>query len=218
MTVWADDAYMGVSFLARLAYITGDSMYFDDAARQIINIDSYLWDDDKQLYYHCYYSNLQRNGVAYWGRANGWITLATCELLSVMPDTHPQKSILKALLERQIVGYSRYQDGQGFWHPLIDKSDSYQESSVTALFTYGVAKAVNEGWISDSYRNIALNGWRAMKAAKITEDGRFKDVCVGTGIADDLPFYYNRPVGDNEKHGLGLIIECGIEIMKMSKK
>ncbi|MDR3187940.1 MAG: glycoside hydrolase family 88 protein [Prevotellaceae bacterium] len=218
MTVWADDAYMGVSFLARLAHITGNRKYLDDAATQIINIAGYLWDESKQLYYHCYYSDLKRNGVAYWGRANGWITLATCELLSVMPDDHPQKSTLKSLLERQIVGFARYQDGQGFWRQLLDKSDSYQESSVTALFTYGVARAVNEGWIPDSYRSIALNGWRAMKASKITDDGHFKDVCVGTGIADDLPFYYNRPVGENEKHGLGLIIECGVEIMKMSQK
>ncbi|MDR1021942.1 MAG: glycoside hydrolase family 88 protein [Prevotellaceae bacterium] len=218
MTVWADDAYMGVSFLSRLAYITKDDKYLDDAAKQIINIAGYLWDAGKQLYFHCYYSDLERNGVACWGRANGWITLATCELLSVMPDAHPQKETLKALLEWQIVGYSRYQDGQGFWHQLIDKSDSYQESSVTALFTYGVAKAVNESWIPDSYRSIALNGWKAMKSEKITDDGRFKDVCVGTGITDDLPFYYNRPVGDNEKHGLGLIIECGIEIMKMNRQ
>jgi rhamnogalacturonyl hydrolase YesR len=189
----------------------------DDAAKQLINISKYLWDEHKQLHYHCYYSNWQRNGVAYWGRANGWIVLATCELLSVMPDTHPQKEELKNQLVRQIVGYARYQDGQGFWHQLIDKHDSYQEASVTALFTYGVAKAINDGWLPASYRGIATNGWRALKT-KITDDGRFTDVCVGTGINDDLPFYYSRPVGENEKHGIGLILDCGIEIMKLTAK
>ncbi|MDR3297384.1 MAG: glycoside hydrolase family 88 protein [Prevotellaceae bacterium] len=217
LTVWADDAYMGVVFLSRLAYITQEQKYFDDAAKQLINISKYLWDEQKQLHYHCYYSSWQRNGVAYWGRANGWIVLATCELLSVMPDAHPQKEELKKQLVRQVVGYSRYQDGQGFWHQLIDKNDSYQESSVTALFTYGVAKAINSGWLSASYRGIATNGWRALKT-KITDDGRFTDVCVGTGITDDLPFYYSRPVGDNEKHGIGLILDCGIEIMKLSDR
>ena len=57
-----------------------------------------------------------------------------------------------------------------------------------------------------------------LKNKEITSDGRFTNVCVGTGITDDIPFYYNRPVGDNEKHGLGLIIDTAVEMMKLNKK
>lgn len=56
-----------------------------------------------------------------------------------------------------------------------------------------------------------------VKNNEITPDGRFTNVCVGTGISDDLPFYFNRPVGDNEKHGLGLIINAGIEMMILNQ-
>ena len=42
-TVWADDAFMAVSFLARMGGMTGDNTWFDDAARQIISYDSLLW-------------------------------------------------------------------------------------------------------------------------------------------------------------------------------
>jgi len=218
MTVWADDAYMGTSFLTRMGKFTDDLRYFDEAAKQLILMDSYLWDDEKELYYHCYYADQDRNGVAHWGRANGWIMISLADLIEAMPDDHPKRAALMAMLEKQIVGASRWQNANGMWNQLLDKSDSYDESSVTAMFVYGVAKAINNGWIDSSYGSIARAGWKALKENEITSDGRFTNVCVGTGISNDLPFYFNRPVGDNEKHGLGLIINTAVEIMKLNSK
>ncbi|WP_367913973.1 glycoside hydrolase family 105 protein [Leadbetterella sp. DM7] len=218
MTVWADDVYMSVSFLSQMGKLTKEKQYFDEAARQIIQIAHYLWDDEKQLFYHCYYTDLKRNGVACWGRANGWITVSLCMLLEVLPEDHPQRGELLSWLDRQIVGASRYQNANGMWNQLLDKPESYDESSITAMYVYGVAKGINHGWLDPKYRSIAITGWEALKKTQITEEGHFRNVCVGTGISDDLPFYYNRPVGENEKHGLGLIIEAGIEIMKLKKK
>ena len=218
MTVWADDAYMATSFLTRMGKFSGDQRYFDEAAKQLIQMDSYLWDETKGLYYHCYYSDLNRNGVAYWGRANGWITISLADLIEAMPAGHPQRKELIAMLEKQIVGASRWQNANGMWNQLLDKSDSYDESSVTAMYIYGIAKAINNGWIDPAYGSIARVGWKALKENEITPDGRFTNVCVGTGISNDLPFYFNRPVGDNEKHGLGLIIHTAVEIMKLNSK
>ena len=217
MTVWADDAYMGVSFLSQMGKMTKDVKYFDEGAKQIINITKYLWCPEKQLYYHCYYSDLKRNGVAFWGRANGWIMVATAMLIEEMPENHPKRGELITLLEKQIVGASRYQNANGMWNQLLDKPDSYDESSVTAMYTYCIAKAVNNKWINPNYARIADVAWRALKETQITPEGQFKNVCVGTGISEELPFYYSRPVGENEKHGLGLIIDTGIEMMKLAK-
>lgn len=218
MTVWADDAYMATSFLTRMGKYSGEVRYFDEAARQLILMDAYLWDPAKELYYHCYYDSEDRNGVAYWGRANGWIMISLVDLIEAMPANHPNRAELLTIVKKQIVGASRWQNGNGMWNQLLDKSDSYDESSVTAMFVYGVAKAINNGWIDSSYRNIARAGWRALKNNEITPDGRFTNVCVGTGISEDLPFYFNRPVGDNEKHGLGLIIHTAVEIMKLEQE
>ena len=217
MTVWADDVYMSVSFLSQMGKYTGEAKYFDEAARQIINISNYLWDDSKGLFYHCYYTDLRRNGVAYWGRANGWVTVSLVMLLDVLPENHARRKDLISLLEKQIVGASRYQNADGMWHQLLNKPDSYPESSITAMYVYGIAKAINNKWIDASYSRIAKSAWNALKNKQITQDGHFKNVCVGTGIEEDLAFYYNRPVGENEKHGLGLIIDAGIEVMKLSE-
>ena len=218
MTVWADDVYMSVSFLAQMGKQTGETKYFDEATRQIINISDYLWCPEKQLFYHCYYTDLNRNGVAFWGRANGWITVSLVRLLDVLPQNYEGRKQLIDLLEKQIVGASRYQNENGMWNQLLDKPESYDESSVTAMYVYGIAKAINEGWFDDTYLRIAQLGWNALKKDQITENGQFKNVCVGTGITDDLPFYYTRPVGENEKHGLGLIIDAGVEILKLNKR
>lgn len=217
MTLWADDLYMSVPFLARMGALSGESKYFDDAVRQVLNFDQYLWHEDKGLYYHCYYSDKERNGVAHWGRSNGWIVLAQLHLLDYLPEDHPQRPDIISNLEKQLIGLSRYQNGKGLWHQLLDKPDSYAETSCSAMFVQGFAKAVNEGWLDERYATVALQGWEGLKQEMITDDGQVKDICIGTGIRDDLVFYYTRPARPNEKHGVGSVIDAGIEIVKLKK-
>jgi unsaturated rhamnogalacturonyl hydrolase len=217
MTLWADDLFMSVPFLARMGNLTGDNKYFDDALKQVFNFTKYLWHPDKELYYHCYYSDLGRNGVAHWGRCNGWIMMAQVHLMNFLPKDHPQREDLRKNLEQQILGIAKYQNEDGLWHQVLDKTDSYLESSCSAMFVYCIARAVNEGWIDKRYASIALRGWRGLKEHKITHDGQLKDICIGTGIEDNLVFYYNRPARTNETHGLGAIIDAGIEILKLKK-
>lgn len=217
MTVWADDLYMSVPFLARMGHLTGDVKYFDDALMQVLNFTKYLWCKEKGLFYHCYYDDLKRNGVAHWGRCNGWIIMSQCHLLELLPKDHPKWEALRQNLERQILGLAKYQTTKGLWRQLLDKTDSYTESSVSAMFVYGIAKAVNEGWIDNRYASIALQGWKGLKEHKITIDGKLKDICVGTNINDSIVYYYSRPARTNEAHGLGAVIEAGTEILKLKK-
>lgn len=217
MTLWADDLFMSVPFLARMGNLTGDIKYYNDALKQVFNFTKYLWNEEKELYCHCYYSDLERNGVAHWGRCNGWIMMAQVHLMNFLPEDHPEREALRKNLERQILGIAKYQNGDGLWHQVLDKTDSYLESSCSAMFVYSIARAVNEGWIDDRYASIALVGWEGLKTHKITHDGQLKDVCVGTGIRDDMVFYYNRPARTNETHGLGAIIDAGIEVIRLKQ-
>lgn len=217
MTLWADDLYMSVPFLVRLGKLTGDAKYYDDAIHQVLKFSEYLWDKDKEIYWHCYYSDLKRNGVAHWGRCNGWVMLAQVHLLNNLPKDYPKRDFIIKNLERQIVGISKYQGPDGLWHQILDRTDSYTESSCSAMFVYGIARAVNEGWIDKRYSSIATTGWEGLKKEKILADGEVKDICVGTGIEDDMVFYYNRPARPNEKHGLGPVIDAGIEVIRLKK-
>jgi rhamnogalacturonyl hydrolase YesR len=211
MTLWADDLYMSVPFLVRMGKLKGDRKYFDFAVKQVENFNRYLYDSSTGLYFHCYYSDENMNGVARWGRCNGWIALAQCALLDRLPADHPKRPELLRLLLRQIVGFSRYQDSIGLWHQVLDRPDSYLESSVTAMFVYTVAHAVNNGWIDRRFLSIAQNGWEGL-TRKVTADGELTDVCVGTGIEENLRFYYARPRETNDTHGLGAFLLAGSEL------
>ena len=217
MTLWADDLYMSVPFLSRMGKLTGETKYFDDAIKQVINFTKYLYDPSTELFYHCWYSDVQLNGVAHWGRCNGWVMLAQTELLNNLPVNHPERKNLIKLLAKQITGVSRYQDKSGLWHQLLDKPDSYLETSCSAMFIYSIAKAVNEGWIDKSYLTVAINGWKGL-VTEIQTDGQVKDICVGTGIEDNIKFYYDRPTELNDLHGLGAVLLAGTEISKAEKK
>lgn len=216
MTIWGDDLFMSVPFLARMGRVTGNQKYLDDAITQVKNFNKYLYDPTTGLYFHAYFDDVKQNGVGRWGRCNGWLAVAQVELLNNLPANHPERKTLIDLLLRQIIGFSRYQDVSGLWHQVLDKPDAYLESSVTCMFIYTVTRAVNEGWIDKSYISIAENGWKGLNT-KINEKGEIADVCIGTGIENDIAFYYNRPKELNEFHVSGAALLAGSEMIKYAK-
>lgn len=213
-TVWADDLYMSVPFLARMGKLTGDKTYFDEAAKQIILFNQYLFDERDGLMWHCYYGDLKVNGGTFWGRCNGWMMMATADLLRFMPQNHSQRDTIISLLSRQIRSTAKYQSPTGLWHQVLNKEDSYLETSCTAMFTYAIALAVNRGWIDKRYQAIALAGWKGI-VSQITPEGAVTNICTGTGIGDDIKFYYDRPTPYNDIHGLGALFLSGTEVFKL---
>ncbi|TRX62043.1 glycosyl hydrolase [Fulvivirga sp. M361] len=215
MTLWGDDLYMGCIFLVKMGEMTGEVKYLEDAANQVINFTQYLYNDTDRLYNHAFIIPTKDLTPAYWGRANGWIMMAQVELLSALPRDHPKRAQLLTILRRHIRGIVRYQSGSGRWHQVLDRTDSYEESSCTAMFTYAIARAVNEGWVPDLYRTAAQRGWQGLKE-KVTEDAQVSDICVGTHVELNAPFYYNRPRSVNDTHGLASTLLAGVEMHRMN--
>ena len=215
-TLWSDDLYMSISFLSRMGELTGDKKYFDDAALQVLNFRKYVYDVSTGLMHHCWYSDVQRPGVAFWGRANGWALMAQVDLLDRLPTNHPSRPQLLEILKRHIVGVARYQGAEGLWHQLLDKSDSYLETSCTAMFTYAIARSVNKGYIEPRYATIARRGWEGVMS-RIRPDGQVEGVCAGTSVSDDLVAYYRRPTPLNDIHGIGAVLLAGAEILQLGK-
>ena len=218
MSLWADDLYMSVPFLARMGALTGDVKYFDDAAKQVIQFTNYLWDEQTRLYFHDWHSDENANGVSHWGRANGWIMIAQVELLKLLPEDHPQREELLKIFKRQIRGVARYQSESGLWNQLLDKVDSYEETSATAMFTYGIAYAVNEEIIPERYISVAKKGWQGILSMTDMDyqSSAVNGICIGTGIQSDLNHYYSRPTRPNSV-GFGAVISAGVEIVKYNK-
>jgi rhamnogalacturonyl hydrolase YesR len=162
--------------------------------------------------YHCWYSDVQRPGVAFWGRANGWALLAQVDLLDRLPENHFLRDTLLSLLRRHIRGIVRCQVGQGLWHQLLDREDSYLETSCSAMFTYAMARAVNRGYIESRYAENARRGWEGVQS-KVRPDGQIEGICAGTGVGDDFAHYYKRPTPLNDPHGIGAVLLAGAEVL-----
>lgn len=215
-TIWADDLFMGVAFLARMGKMTGDVRFFDDAANQVLNYNNYLWCPEKQIYYHCYHTDNQEHGVAHWSRANGWMLMAQADLLSVLPKDHPKREALLENFKRQVSGVARYQGKSGLWYQLLDKTDSYEEITGTAMFVFSIARGVREGWIHKDFIYVAEQGLKGMMT-KMTDDGDITAICTGTGIMPSLTYYYNRGTLKNNPMGEGPVIRALVEMSKAAK-
>ena len=121
------------------------------------------------------------------------------------------------LLRAHVRGLAARQSGSGFWHQLLDRNDSYLETSATAMYAYCIARAINRGWIDPvAHGPAALLAWNAV-ATKVNEQGQVEGTCVGTGMGFDPAFYYHRPASDFAAHGYGPVLLAGAEMITLIK-
>jgi unsaturated rhamnogalacturonyl hydrolase len=214
-SVWGDDMYMSIPFLAQMGKLTGDAKYYDDAVRQALQISARLFNRQKGLFAHGWNANnADYNPEFYWGRANGWCMMAMAELLTVLPEDHPGREAVLKIFRTQVKAIAPLQSGDGLWHQLLDHNDSYLETSCSAMFVFSMARGINEGWISAaSYGPVAQAGWNAV-AAKVNPQGGVDVVCVGTNFGSDSMFYYHRPATD-DIHGYGPALLAGAEMIRL---
>ncbi len=216
-TLWLDDLYMSVPALAQMGKLTGDNKYFDDAVNQVLQFSQRMFNKNQRLYMHGWVQDMKVHPEFYWARCNGWALLAMTELLDVLPENHTLRNAILDQLRSHIRGLAYYQSGTGFWHQLINRNDSYYETSATAIFTYCIAHAINKGWIdAAAHGPMAVAGWNAVQT-KVNAQGQVEGTCVGTGMSFDPLFYYNRPVNIAAAHGYGPVIMAGAEMMKLIK-
>jgi len=215
--LWLDDLYMSVPALAQMGNLTGDKKYFDDACKQILQFSQRMFNKNNGVYIHGWIQSMEPHPEFYWARCNGWALLAMSELLDVLPSDHPSRSAILEQFRAHIKGLASCQSGTGFWHQLMDRNDSYYETSATAIFTYCAAHGINKGWLdAKAYGPMAVLGWNAVRT-KVNATGQVEGTCVGTGMAFDPAFYYSRPVNVAAAHGYGPVIMAGAELLQLIK-
>lgn len=219
-TLWLDDMFMGIPPIAWYSCIAGDKQqaYLSEAVRQIFQFADRMWVPEKKLFRHGWVEGMQDHPAFHWGRANGWALLTMCEVLDVLPEDYPQRDKILDLFRTHVRGLAACQSGEGFWHQLLDRNDSYLETSATAIYVYCFAHAINKGWIDAMvYGPVAQLGWHAV-TTQINAEGQVDGTCVGTGMAFDPAFYYYRPVNVYAAHGYGPVLWAGAEMINMLNK
>jgi rhamnogalacturonyl hydrolase YesR len=191
---WIDDVWMIGALQIQAYRATGRKEYIERAA---LEIDAYLkkLQQPNGLFYH---------GEAFpffWGRGNGWVAAGLAELLTVLPKTNSHyKSILEGY-QKMMKTLLFLQDEDGMWHQLVDHPESYKETSCTAMFGYAITVGYKKGLLPEEvFKTASDKAWEGL-VTYINEDGKLRDVCVGTGQTNDLNFYLTRPRSTGDLHG-----------------
>ena len=217
-TTWVDDMFMGIPFLVQAAQYTmfpeEKKLLLDDAANQTIRFNEQVWDKEANLYVHAKYSGKDVK-LPHWSRGNGWGIWATTEVLKVLPKNHPCYKDILNHYQKHVVALASLQKDNGFWLQVLDRPDSREEVSGTAIFTMAIARGITNGWLnSKKYKPYVLKGWEALKT-QIEPDGTVHNICYGTMCSEDIEYYIKRPFYDNDTHGLFAVLFAGIEVSCM---
>ena len=213
---WADDMYMITGLQVEAYRVTLDQKYLTRMVTTMLAYFTALQQSDG-LFWHT------QTSKAYWGRANGWVAAGAAELLLDLPpgSTRTQifagfKKQLDGLLPLQISGGN----DDGMWRQVLDLTSAPAESSCTAMFTFALATALKNGWLSGSnYSTAARRGWLAL-ANKTNSQGQLSAVCPGTGaapagtLASQQQFYASIALGSNDNHGQAPLLWAASQLLQ----
>ncbi|MDR7418244.1 MAG: glycoside hydrolase family 88 protein [Armatimonadota bacterium] len=191
--IWVDCLYTDGAFLALLARATGDASWLEVACSQAEAYVRVLWDESRGLFVHGYDAVSGRSNAVHWGRGNGWALLGLLDLLCVLRRTHPAWKRLAGVVRRHVDTLVTLQDASGHWHTVLDRPDTYLETSVAAMMAYALPVAARLGLAPAPAERA---GDRAFAAAMASVDasGALTGVSEATP-AGALDLYAARPTG-----------------------
>ncbi len=214
--LWIDSLFMFGIFLLNMADLTGEGRYVDFLVDQITIFSSHLRDQATGLFLHMWDDGSRRtvpDGPVYWARGNAWVFVTLVEVLSRLPSWHPARSDMEQLCSSMAGSLYRYQDDSGLWHTVLNAPETYLETSASALFCYGMAKAVRLGLLDTRFATTVERSQQGLVT-------RLRRGCAGglkvTGTSHgtspgSLADYARVTVGDQVPYGVGAMMLVGAE-------
>ncbi|MDI4650069.1 glycoside hydrolase family 88/105 protein [Cohnella hashimotonis] len=189
----SETLYMTVLFLGRMGMAMKREHYVQESVRQFLVHLKYLTDRETGLFYHGWsFARRDHYAGALWGRGNAWYMAGLVDYLDIVELPLGIEMYLIASMEQQVRRLAECQTVGGMWRTLLDDPDSYEETSATAGFAYGILKAVRKGYISEEYRAAGMAAMRAV-IRQIDAEGRVQGVSYGTRLGTTKSFYRNVP-------------------------
>lgn len=212
--LWDDTLYMTVLFLALYGKYAGRQDYIDEATYQFLLHIKYLADKETGLWYHGWSFNEKGNfAKALWGRGNSWITMAIPEFLDMVEIGASDKRFLTEAYKRQCEALKEYQGESGMWHTLVDDPSSYEESSATCGFAYGILKGVHMGILDREYASVSLKALEPM-LKNISDEGVVNQVSYGTPMGRVSKDFYKEIPIKSMPYGQALAMLFIMEVLK----
>ena len=219
-TMWADDFYMSGSFLAQLYSQFNDEYSLEDILCQLRGFVKRLYMPAEKIFSHIFFWEKEEKNMIPWGRGNGWIAFSMSEMLLRIPAEHPAHKELCKVFCEFCDGLADVQDACGMWHQVLNRPESYEETSCTAMFTLAFYRAIRNGWLRDEkqiarIRKCADKGLQAIFEKCVNSDGVVFGVCMGSSCSMDPTYYFKLPTIKDDNHGTGVVLMLLCEVEKM---
>jgi rhamnogalacturonyl hydrolase YesR len=215
-SIWVDSLMMVGVLSSRIGTFQNDLAFMEFAARQPGIFTEKLQDPEDKLFRHAWYETSGKvvpKEDAYWLRGNGWVLVATLQILERMPKDHPlyqnNLDILKTLANALI----EHQRENGFWGTLINIKKSYDETSGTALVGYALARGYRLGLLDSSALNAARKAYQAtLRKIKKTKKGySLRGISAATNPTPKF-IYLLVPKVPDKGYGVGPFLMLASEI------
>lgn len=233
--IWLDGLYMGSTFLAQYAMTFNKPEWTEDVINQFLICAKHTYGPATGLYYHAWdesKNQLWANKVTgqspnFWGRSIGWWYMALVDVLDFIPQDNPQRGELIRIINGLAETLPKYQDKTGLWYQVLDKGDkqgNYLEASVSSMFMYSYAKAVNKGYIDKKYKAVAEKAYDGLMKNLIVKnaDGTLTltKCCAVSGLGGNpyrdgsFGYYVNERIRDNDAKATGPFIMGCLQLGK----
>ncbi|GAO28415.1 rhamnogalacturonides degradation protein RhiN [Geofilum rubicundum JCM 15548] len=236
--VWLDGLYMGSPFLAEYAVTFDQPEWLDVVVTQFLVAGKHTYDEATGLYYHAWdESRNQRwahpetgQSPNFWGRSMGWWFMALVDVLDYLPEDQEHlehRGEIVEMIQGLAAAVSNYQHETGLWYQVVDQGNregNYLEASVSAMFMYAIAKAVNKGYLNPSFRMVAERAYEGLMQELIVEDARgvlsLTRCCAVAGLGGNpyrdgsFDYYVNERRRDNDAKANGPFIMGCLELGK----
>ncbi len=238
--MWLDGLYMVEPFYAAYAVTFNRPEDFDDIINQFVWMEKYSRDVKTGLLYHGWdESRLQRwanpkTGLSpeFWSRSMGWYMMALVDVLDFIPQNHPRRKELLAILNRLSTAIVKFQDEKsGVWWQVTDKANkekNYLESSGTAMFVFALAKGIRNNYLSADFNAPLQKAYKGMIKEFVKQDANgqyhFIQAVAGAGLGGvpyrdgSYEYYVNEPRRDDDLKAIGPFIQACIEMELLKNK
>ena len=213
---WVDDMYMISAIQTQAFRATGKRVYLDRAA---LATAAYLdkLQQPNGLFHHA------PDSPFYWGRGNGWYAAGMTELLRSLPAKHPRRARILEGYRKMMASLLKFQGEDGLWRQLVDRPESYAETSGTGMFAFAMITGVKNGWLdAKSYGPAARRAWLGL-VKHLDAAANVREVCIGTDKAfqavgpdldKQLKFYLERPTRTGDLHGQAPLLWSASALMR----
>jgi rhamnogalacturonyl hydrolase YesR len=204
---WVDDMYM-LTMLQLEAYrATGDRMYLDRDAKEMVAYLDKL-QQPNGLFFHA------PDVPFFWGRGDGWFAAGMAEILRDLPNDHPQRARILDGYRKMMAGLLEHQGKDGMWRELIDHEEAWPETSSSAMFTFAMITGVKNGWLDAAiYGPAARKAWIAV-VGYTDQNNDVTNVCEGTGKKNDLAYYLARHRRTGDFHGQAPVLWAASALLR----